>query len=184
MMAKRKQWIIGIAVSVISGLLGILITVLTWQHPKSPSDSPSVLEYENAASHAVESYFRNAKCEEVDNKYVRTFTLTSKSSEGWVDTGIVLRRNRRIFIRRNGEEDGQIHSNNYWAISTNDPERSISDRWDDHGGNTDINTNDILGDKKQDTLKIAAYWEDQEPITIDVIIDWDKYVLEYSCESE
>jgi len=185
MIAKRKQWIIGIAVSVVSGFLGILITVITWQHPKSPSNSPSVSDYQTATSNAVESYFRKAKCEEVDKKYVRTFTLTSKSSEGWVDTGIVLTRNHRIFIRRNGEAAGEVHSNNYWAIQSNDREQqSISDRWDDQGGNAEINTNDILGNKKHDTLKIAAYWEDQDPITVDVIIDLDKYAMEYPCETE
>lgn len=169
----------------ITGLLGVVVTIVTWQYPKPTPNTPSVSDYETAASHAVEAYFRRSKCEEADKKYLRTFTLSSKQSEGWVDTGIVLRRNHKIFIRRTGEEDGTRRSDNYWAIKANDPDRgSISDRWDDHGGYADIDTNHILGNKQQDTLKVAAYWEDQDPITIDVIIDAEKWMADYPCDTE
>jgi hypothetical protein len=190
MISQYKQWVIGILVGVFGALLGVAITLLTWQYPKSPANSPSVSDYERAASTAVESYFKRAKFEEIEKKYVRSFTLTSKPSEGFVDTGIVLQRNRKIFIRRQGEEDGTVHSSNFWAVLTNEWDsdkgiyRSISDRWDDGTGSGEIATNDILGSKQRDTLKLAAYWENQDEITVDVIVDYDKYLEEYPYPSE
>jgi hypothetical protein len=187
-LTDHQKWLIGIVAGVIGTVCGIVITLLTWQFPKSPADSPSISDFQDAAYQAVEAHFKRAKAEEVEKKYVRRFHLTSY--EDWVDTGIVLKRNQKILLRRSGEEAGTRQSSNFWAVRSNvwDADngywRCFSDRWDDHGGTTAISTNEILGTLGHDTLKIAAYWSYQNPINIEIITDYEKFLEEYSYSDE
>ena len=186
MLSENKQWEIGIVLAIISLIIGIV----AWQYPISAPNSPTASDFQDAAYTAVESHSKKERLEKIEEKYVRSFTLTSKSSEGWVDTGIVLKRDHKIYIRRHGENDGTSHSSNYWAVLTNiwdndkGTYRSISDRWSEDSGSREIETNDILGSKQNDTLKIAAYWESQDEITLDIIVDYGKYMKEYPYPSE
>ena len=190
MIKRNKQWLVGIVIGLVSSFVGFTISILTWQYPKYGSTPvaisipvPSLSDYETAASRAVESYFREAKLEELEKKYVRTFNLTSEPDEGWVDTGIVLQRNHKIFITQKLEEGES--SANYWAVRSNlwdsyaGSYRVITSRWDDEGdGSGEIETNFLLGKKKQDTLKLCAYWVNHGPVTVEVITDYDKYSAE------
>ena len=187
-LTDHQKWQIGIAAGVICTVGGIIITLLTWQFPRSPTDSPSISDFRAAAYDAVSAYSKRVKAEEVEKKYVRSFHLTSY--ESWVDTGIRLKRNQKILIRRSGEEDGTRQSSNFWAVRSNmwDTEkgywRCFSDRWDDHGGDSEISTNEILGRQEHDTLKIAAYWSEQDPINIEIITDYENFLEEYPYSNE
>jgi hypothetical protein len=177
MISEYKQWWIALVTGVLLGAGGIIIGILAWQYPQSPpSDSAPGEE----VYIGLKRYNQEVKYEEFKKKYIHTFDLSSDQSVGWVDTGLVLKRNQKIYVSTNENSP----SSNYWAVLTNrwDEDKgcpkTYSNRWQEQGDGFDIDTNDILGDKKEDTLKLAAYWYDKGMVTVDVITNLDNYYAE------
>jgi hypothetical protein len=100
------------------------------------------------------------------------YTLTLEKGE-WVDTRIVIRRAQEVRIEYT--EDSRLSP---WAVKTTAGEerdcpytcRIVSNRWDDEGHNEPIETDYLLGDLTQDTLKMALYWENDRPITVNISV--------------
>lgn len=186
MISRYNQWKISTGISLFGtfatcisvhlAFIALIVTIFAWQFPKSlPTPAP---DYGELTYSTLESYFKRLKFEELQRKHVHTFTV--HPDHGWFDTGIVIKRNQKIYVSTNMESD----SSNYWTVLTNvwDKDKGVfktySNWWNTEEDQSEISTNDILGSKKQDTLKLSAYWADGGSVTVNVIIDYEKYVAE------
>jgi hypothetical protein len=100
------------------------------------------------------------------------YTISLVKGE-WVDTRIVIRADQEVLIEY-AEESALAP----WTVKTDagdestcpDDCRIVSNRWDAEGHNEPIKTDYLLGDLHQDTLKMALYWKNDEPITLNIIV--------------
>jgi hypothetical protein len=100
------------------------------------------------------------------------YTISLVKGE-WVDTRILIRRDQEVLIEY-AEESALAP----WTVKTDagdesacpDDCRIVSNRWDDEGQNEPIETDYLLGDLTQDTLKMALYWENARPITVNISV--------------